>query len=345
MAFMSDEQSLEADLIYIGLDPVKFKGSGSQAGQEMNAESETFFVPSINYVSSKLDNSRVGVSIVVPGGLSKRWNDAPAKESAKEFTLQVVELNPTAAFSVNDKVAVAVGFRIVHSTGVVKSSSIASRDMQGDSTDFGYNVALAYKPTSALEFGATYRSKVDLTEEGNAKLDIGNARVYDGGSSVSVPLPAALNLAVAYTLSSKTTIEVVYEKTYWSAYNALDFDYTTAISPILVPSFDDAIAKNWRDSQAYRIGITQELNTLTLMCGAVYDKTPIPDAKVSYELPDSSSLSVSFGARYDITDTINLGVSALYSMREDRDVNNKNMQGTFSNANVLIASAGLGYKF
>jgi len=345
MAFMKDEQNIEADLLYIGLDPVNFKGSGAQAGQDIDAQSETFFVPSLNYVSAKLDNTRVGVSIVTPGGLSKRWNDSPAKDSAEEFTLQVVEVNPTAAFSVNDKVAVAVGFRIVHSSGIVKSSSAASRDMQGDSIDFGYNLALAYKPTSALEFGATYRSKVDLTEDGNAKLDIGNARVYDGGSSVTVPLPAALNLAVAYTFSTKTTIEAVYEKTYWSAYNSLDFDYASAISPILVPSFDSPVAKDWKDSEAYRIGITQELSSLTLMLGAVYDNTPVPDERVSYELPDSNSLSVSFGARYDITDTINLGISALYSMREERDVKNSNMEGTFSNSNVLIASAGIGYKF
>lgn len=345
MIFMKDAQNIEADLIYIGLEPVNFKGSGKQAGEDINAKRENFFIPSLHYVSAKLGNARMGLSVVTPGGLSKRWNDSPAKDEAKEFTLQVTEVNPTAAFSVNKKLAVAVGFRIVYSKGIVKSTSTASRDMQGDSTDFGYNLALSYKPTNALELGATYRSKVDLTELGNAKLDIGNARVYDGGSSVSVPLPATLNLAVAYTLSSKTTIEAVFEKFYWSAYSSLDFHYASSISPILVPYFDAPIAKNWKDSEAYRIGITQELSKLTLMMGAVYDKTPIPDKSVSYELPDSSSFSVSFGTRYDISDTMSLGVSALYSMREDRDVKNQNMQGTFSNANVLIGSVGLGYKF
>ena len=82
MAFMADEGSIELDLMYIGLDAVKFKGSGAQAGDDIKAESETFFIPSTNYVSPKLGNVRLGMSIVVPGGLTKRWNDSPALDKA-----------------------------------------------------------------------------------------------------------------------------------------------------------------------------------------------------------------------------------------------------------------------
>lgn len=346
MVFMEDKNALEADLIYIGLEPVNYKGSGAQAGVDIDAKSESFVIPSLNYVSKKLGNARVGLSIVVPGGLSKRWNDSPAVDKAKEFTLEVVEINPTAAFKVSDEVAVAVGFRVVYSSGIVKSESTASRDMTGDSVDMGYNLALAYKPTKALEFGVTYRSNIDLHEEGNAKLYIGDAKVYDGGSNVTIPLPAALNVAAAYTFESDTTVEFVYEKTYWSAYSSLNFDYVSPISPILVPSFDDPIAKDWKDSEAYRLGITQELEKMTLMGGIVFDNTPIPEERVSFELPDSSSFSLSMGARYDVSKSLNIGFSGLYSMRNNREVNNENgVEGTFSNANVLIVSAGLGYKF
>jgi len=345
MIFMPDEQNLEMDLIYIGIDPTNYKGSGTQAGVDIDAESESFLIPSTNYVSAKLGNARVGLSVVVPGGLSKCWNDSPAVDSAEEFTLEVVEFNPTAAFSVTDKLAVAVGFRIIYSSGIVKSSSVASRDMTGDSIDYGYNLALAYKPTSNLDFGVTYRSKVDLTEEGNAKLYIGDAKVYDGGSSVSIPLPGALNIAAAYTFSTDTTVEFVFERTYWSAYSSLDFNYASPINNILVSPFDDSVTKGWKDTSAYRIGVTQKLDKLTLMAGMVKDNSPIPESKISFELPASDSFSVSFGTRYDVTDKINLGFSALYSMADDLTVKNDTVDGTFTNTNILIISAGLGYKF
>jgi long-chain fatty acid transport protein len=81
------------------------------------------------------------------------------------------------------------------------------------------------------------------------------------------------------------------------------------------------------------------------MGGVVIDNSPIPDETLSFELPDSDSVSVSLGARYQVTDSINLGMSALYSMRDSRSTVNKNLSGEFSNSDVLIISAGLGYKF
>ena len=348
MIFMADENNIEADLMYIGLDPVNYKGTagGTHTGVDIDAESETFLVPSFNYVSPKVGNARFGLSVVVPGGLSKRWNDSPAVDRAQEFTLEVVEINPSVAIEVTKNLAVAFGFRVIHSTGIVKSTSTASRDMNGDSVDVGYNLALSYKPTKNLDLALTYRSKVNLSEEGNAKLSIGNAKVYDGGSSVTIPLPATFNAALAYTFSTDTTVEVVYERVMWSAYKTLDFAYTSSIPNILVPSFDDPIAKEWSDTSAYRLGITQKLDGMSLMAGMVYDNSPVPDATLSFELPDSNSLSVSFGGRYDISDSISIGMSALYSMRDDRTVkNDADIDGTFSNSNVLILSAGLGYKF
>ena len=354
MAFMADENSLEADLMYIGLDPVKYKGTaGSSTAYDISAVRESFLIPSLNYVSPKLGDARIGLSIVVPGGLSKRWNDSPAKETAEEFTLEVVEINPTIAYPINDKLAVAFGLRALYSSGIVKSTSAAtaSRDMEADSIDFGYNLALSYKPTKDIDLAVTYRSKVDLTEEGNGKLYLGDttgAKVYDGGASVTVPLPALLNIAVADTFSAKTTVEVVYERNFWSAYDSLDFEYVSSL-PVILSPFDAPIAKNWKDTNAFRLGVTQELDALTLMAGLVIDQTPVPDSSLSFELPDSNSVSVSFGGRYEINDKIDVGLSALYSKRDERTIkavdNDNKLEGKFSNSNVLIVSAGVGYKF
>jgi len=344
MAFMKDEQNIEADLIYIGLDPVRYKSNDGTT--DINAKSETFFLPSLNYVSKELgNNARVGLSIVVPGGLSKRWSDSPAVEQAQEFTLEVVEINPTAAFKINEKLAVAVGFRVVTTSGIVKSKAAVSRDMTGDSIDVGYNLALAYKPTQALEFGLTYRSNINLSVEGEAKLYSPAGLTYDGGASVTVPLPATLNAAVAYTFASKTTVEFVYERVNWSAYEYLDFNYVGNVGGNLSPYFDDPITKDWKDTNVYRLGITHEMDKYTLMAGAVRDESPIPDKSLNFELPDSDSISISAGIRYDYSKSINVGFSALYSMRDSRKAINDHVDGEFSNSNVLIMSAGLGYKF
>jgi long-chain fatty acid transport protein len=139
-------------------------------------------------------------------------------------------------------------------------------------------------------------------------------------------------------------VEFVYEKTMWSAYETLDFNYVGSIGN-LKPYFDDPIAKNWKDTSAYRLGITQEMDRYTFMAGMVYDQTPVPDESLSFELPDSDALSLSLGMRYQYSKTINIGMSGLYSMRDTRKVSNDALNGEFSNSDVLILSMGLGYKF
>ncbi|MBA3026513.1 MAG: aromatic hydrocarbon degradation protein [Sulfurimonas sp.] len=367
MVFMADENAMEADLMYIKLDATNYQGTVSGTGPyDIDAETENFLVPAIHYVSGKVNGgARFGLSVVSPGGLSKRWEEQPAKTSAEEFTLQTVEVNPTVALPIGDKIGVAVGLRIVHSKGVVKSDGIApidglgysslARDMEGDSIDFGYNIALAYKPTS--ELGLTYRSKVDLTVEGNAKLDLTTNLTttpsvrpsYDGSATVSVPLPATLSLAAAYTFPTKTIVEFVYERSYWSAYQELDFDYQGSIDPYVNAVFGTSINKDWKDTNAFRLGITQELDALTLMAGVVYGESPIPDETLSFELPDSDSTSVSIGGRYAINEKVDVGLAILYSMRESRSIsaadNENDLDGEFTNSNVLLVSAGVGYKF
>lgn len=357
MVFMQDVNHAEFDLMYIGLEGTKFEGSVDGAPYNISAKEENFIVPSLHFVSSKLGNARVGLSVVVPAGLTKRWSDAPAIYKAEEFTLQVVEFNPSIAIPITQKLGVAFGFRIVHSEGTVKASrtGVYSQHLEGDSIDYGYNLALAYKPTSQANISMTYRSKVNLTEEGSANLFYDADSVLgpnpallqgDYAAGVSIPLPAILSLAASYTFETDTTVEFVYERNFWSAYKSLNFEYE---NPYAEGVFGTSTPKNWKDSNGFRLGITQELEDMTLMAGAVYDRTPVPEKTLSFELPDSDSIAFSLGGRYKIDDTMELGLAALYSMRESElkqsDNNINGIVGKFSNAGVLMVSAGISYKF
>ena len=196
----------------------------------------------------------------------------------------------------------------------------------------------------------TYRSNVDLTEEGEATLyfpdnaDYSGDVYYHGPASVTVPIPAKLAVAVAYTFSTNTTVEFVLDHTYWSSYSTLDFDYEGSIG-VLTPVFDDPIAKDYKNVNAYRIGLTQEYEKWTVMLGYVHDESPVPDETLEFSLPDSDGDAYSFGARYDIDKTWNVGFAGLYSKKDSRSVSNETLQGEFSNASVYMLSAGVEYKF
>jgi long-chain fatty acid transport protein len=351
MVYNVDSELLEVDTTYIGLSPIDFSGTTGN----YSSKKENFLVPSFHYTSKKLgDNgARVGFSIVVPAGLSKRWSDAPAVYSAEEFTLQTVEFNPSMALPLSSTVSLGVGFRVLSSSGMVKASrtGVYAQDMTGDSVDYGYNLALMYKPTSALNLAATYRSNIDLSVEGDADLAYTGVLApsvplpaFSGkyGASVTIPVPATLNLAASYTFDSGTTVEAVYQKTYWSAYKTLNFDFS---NPYAEGFFGAPKPKNWENTNTYRLGLTQKYDKWTAMAGIAYDETPVPEATLGYELPDSDAWIVSLGGRYQIDKSWNIGLAGLVDMKESRDVQNTSIDGEFSNARAYLVTAGIEYRF
>jgi len=354
MVFNEEGGSMEVNLTYIHLSAIDYTDMDGFAPSD-SSDVERFLVPTFHYVSPKMGDYRFGLSVVSPGGLTKRW-DGTGKASTQQFTLKTIEINPSVAYEFNDKFSAGFGARMVYTMGKVKSKAYGgalARDLEGDSYDFGYNLALHFKPTDDLALALTYRSKIDLTVEGDAHLVDGLSPQpdYNGDAEVAVPLPAALNLAAAYTFNDRTTVELVYERTYWSAYKELDFDYDNALVGVM-SVFDTPIAKDWKDSDTYRIGVTHKLdNQWTLMAGYAYDKTPVPKSTVGFELPDSDAQLVSFGARYQYSDDLNVGFGLLYDKKETLKVARGTVptdavdNAKFEDASAFLLTVGMQYSF
>jgi len=322
------------------------------------SEVENLPIPYMHFVSSEIYGWRFGFSTTVPAGLTKRWSTPFQKLSAEEFTLKNIEINPTASYKISDYVSVGAGVRAIYSQGKVYSDGgtilPAKREMEGDTIEWGYNVALAIKPTDDVSIGITYRSKVDLNEKGSANLYLsGVGKQYS--ANVSVPIPASLNVGISktwnndYTRNNDLTVELVYERTYWSAYKTLDFEYDKAI-PAALAIFDNPVDKSWKDTNAYRIGLTYAYNDrLTLMAGYSYDESPVPDAALSYELPDSDAHIFSTGFKYQQTESLSWGMAILYDKKVERTlaagINKNGIIGTFSDGGAILGTIGLSYKF
>ena len=356
MSWLEEGWHSELSLTYINLASIEYTDNNSSA-RSGSSRTENFALPEFHLVSPQYNNFRFGLSLVYPYGLSKRWEAPYPRMTSEEFTLKTYELNPNLSYQVTDPFSVAAGVRAIYSEGKVKSTDtlgtlgLARRDLEGSATDYGYNLAATYKPVSNLSLAATYRSKIDLEIEGDATLGIGGATVYNNRyAEVMVPAPAVLTLAAAYTFDA-TTVEFTYDKTYWSAYDKLDFNYDVSlltINPTLYALFDAPGTKNWSNTDAFRLGLTHKLNTRwTVMAGFAIDKNPIPDETLGFELPDSDAKIYSIGARYQITDTLQIGAAYLYDDKESRTVASSvpKPNGTFDNSAAHLLNIGLQYRF
>jgi len=355
MAWMTaDKWQIEGDLTYIHLPSITYTDNRSSL-YNGESEKENFLLPTVFMVSPEVNHFRFGFSVTAPYGLAKRWEQAYPRTFAEEYSLKVFDINPTVAYKFCEYFSVAAGPRLLYSSAQVSSNGVvsppytAARHMEGDTTELGWNVALSARPTKDMVLAVTYRSEVDLDLDGDASLSttlpVPSSSVATGGS-VTIPAPAVLALSGAYTFD-KLTVELTWERTFWSDYENISFQYDTVLTnPVLIVAFGVPVAKNWDDSDAYRLGLSYALTDLwTLMAGFGYDRNPIPDSTLLFDLPDSDAYLYSVGARYQVSKQMEIGAGYLYDDKKSRSVTNARLNGTFTDSSAHLLTVGLTYTF
>ncbi|NOQ47395.1 MAG: porin [Desulfobulbaceae bacterium] len=352
MSWLDDRGYLEAGLTWINSKAVKYTDNRTPA---FNGESEmqNFLLPTFFAVSPDYHNFRVGLSFTYPGGLSRQWEQPYPRTFAEEFTLKTIELNPSLSYKFCNMFSAAAGVRGVYADGKVRSMGMTptgvglNRYMEGDTWEAGYNLALTARPVDNMNLAVTYRSKIDLDLEGDARLSITTGPgAYDGDGAVSTPLPAVLAIAGSYTFFDQLTVELEYDRTYWSEYESLDFTYPTSLgNPVLTAYFDNPVPKNWDDSDTWRIGVSYDMkNSFTLMAGFAVDDNPVPDSALSFDLPESDAKAYSLGLRYQASEDLEIGIAYLYCDKEDRSAANSVVDGRFEDSGAHLVTFGIAYK-
>jgi len=354
-AFLNSQSHyLEIGGVFVHLPSVKYKGMQSFNGGvtiPANGESkkENALLPYLHYVSKAYGSWRYGVSIVVPAGLVKRWESPIQKLYAQKFDLTTLLLNPSVTYKVNQNFAVSGGVDMLYSKGKVQNDGSLiktpiKRVMDGDSIDYGFNLSASWHMENGVNIAATYRSKIKMSLDGDATLGLGPLNL-DYKADVNIYLPAALTLAVSKEID-KYTLEFVYERTFWSSYKYLDFNYNKPLPPQLA-SFDVKVPKHWRDTNTLRVGLQYRYSDkLTLMAGYTYDQTPIKSSYLGYEMPDSDANIFSVGFNYQQSSKFAWGVGVLYDHKKKRTVKTVGgINGTFDKGGALLITTGFSYKF
>jgi long-chain fatty acid transport protein len=354
MAWSKDTWQFEGALTYINLASVSYEDNRSPL---MNGDSKTeqFILPTFFLVSPDMNNFRFGISATAPYGLSKRWEQPFPRSTAEEYSLNVYELNPTVSYKINDMFSLAGGVRMLYSSAKVSNYAVQSngmvvtRTLEGDTTEWGYNLAASVRPNEDMNISVTYRSNVDMDLEGDVTMGTNYPSFFsmDTDGSVDIPAPAVLSVSLAYTFGA-ATVDLTWDRTFWSEYESIDVQYATPVMhPVLSAVYTSPIAKNWDDSSAYRIGLDYDLNQdLTLMLGFAYDETPVPEETLGFELPDSDAWLYSLGFRYRVSEAMEVGMAYLYDYKESRTVvNDGGINGEFTNSCAHLLSLGLSYDF
>ena len=348
MGFADDAWLTEIDLTYIHLTSIDYTDARNP-GFNGSSEQENFLLPTFFVVSPDYNSFRFGLSFTAPYGLAKQWKDPYPALFARKFELQVFDLNPSVAYKLNDYFSFAGGVRMIVSTaqaefgGTPPGGAPYDINLDGDyGVDWGWNLALALKPNENSNISATYRSNVTLNLSGDVNASLMGMGI-DTSADTELPAPAVFTLAGAYTWND-LTIELAWDRTFWSEYEDLNLDFDNPMLEWAVPISWSSLPSYITD--AFRISASYDFNEkFTGMLGFAVDSNPVPDETIGFQLPDSDPLLFSIGGRYNINERSSFGLGFLYDYKDSRTANNREAVGEFENAAAFLLSAGFNYKF
>lgn len=377
MSFLEDGVLSDGMIAYFKTSKSKFNGD---TGTGYTSEPFGTFGGTFHIVSPKVNDFRFGFSMYLPAGLELEWKHAP-QDISRYFRLNIIGLNPTVAYAINEQLSIAFGLNAYYAKGKTRGDFYSfkkqglniepNRDLKGDGWGWGYNLALAYKPTKELSFGITYRSKAKLNIKGRAEISgfpdlsaMGGANMgamlnYSGGARVTgLIVPASLVLGAAYDITDDTTLLFAIERTFWSKLRGYDFEFTDTEArhnnPLFLGGFDAPIKRNFKDANVYRFGLHHKFNQKWRgMLGFAYDEGAAADLEsVSFEIPDTKAYAYSFGLAYAPSENLELGLGYIYqdrrSARAKIEVVNgatKHENGKFDRASIQIMGVSVKYKF
>ncbi|WP_372751625.1 OmpP1/FadL family transporter [Labilibaculum sp.] len=302
------------------------------------------------YGSMKVNEKlAVGIGVYTPFGNKIDFGeDWSGKYLIQDISLKAIYLQPTLSYQLADWISVGAGLTIVYGevdlNRALPLSSLGVPDGQvnisGDKIQYGYNVGLFIKANENLNIGLSYRSQVDVElEYTDAEADFTvndavSAYFPDGGVAVALPLPASLNIGLAYQINEKWLVSADVNFVKWNEYESLNFDFETNTAALA----DSESTRDWSNTATYRIGAQYSANEkLDIRAGFYYDETPTNKDFYTPETPGADKIGLSAGFSYLLTSKLSLDASLLYINGEKVDAadGNSGFAGEYKNTGFL----------
>jgi len=315
------------------------------------------FIPNFYYANQLNDKWTFGLGMTAPFGQSTEYSDTwVGRYHATKSEIISLNINPSASFKVNDKLAVGFGLSVqyfeatlanqidsravclsVTTSGVCGSGPVglgtlgdvttdSSVSLTGDDWSLGWNVGLLYDINDKTRLGFAYRSNVDHSIKGSADFTrsaglntvLGTSTAFaDASISTGINLPETLSLSLYQTFDSKWTMLADVTWTKWSRFDKLVVEYDSAQPTTTIP-------ENWEDSLRYSLGVNYQADAKWIYrAGLALDETPIATAEDrTARLPDEDRIWLSLGFGYKISNTSSVDVGYAHIFFDDAAINN-----------------------
>jgi long-chain fatty acid transport protein len=196
-------------------------------GTRTRSETETnlWIPPHLYSTYQYTDSIWLGLGIFSRFGLGTEFDKGwPGRYNTYNAVIQTITVNPNVALKVNDKLSLAAGAswmwldltleqKIDFGSRVGKPNALdVDQSLTGDSSGYGYNLALHYKAFDWMSLGASYSSQTKQSIEGEANFskpaEVPSDLFNDTRASAEITLPDMAFLGVEFYPVDRVSLQV-----------------------------------------------------------------------------------------------------------------------------------------
>ncbi|MCB1722852.1 MAG: porin [Gammaproteobacteria bacterium] len=250
----------------------------------------------------------------------------PGALQPTESKVEIVDVAPTLAFRLGENSAVAIGANYYWAREIVFDTQEIKNN--GDGSGWGWNISASHV-AGPWSFGGSFHSQAKVEIEGTSVIGLAGS----APATADLTVPWRAQIGARYQVNQQLAVEADISRIGWSSFDTLRIN--NAISPIVSTN-------NWDDTNAYRLGATYDLDSMTqLRFGYTRDFSGSDDDRYSARTADSDRHLFSIGVGHKIAKDMQLEAAYMYVKFDDRTLNSATPFGTYgSDANGTSAYNG-----
>lgn len=295
-------------------------------------------VPFAYYASPIDEKFSWGLGLYVPYALISDYEKSFGGRFKGQYSkVEVVTLQPTLSYQINDRVSVGFGPTINKIKGKLvnkldNSAALGTGEtkvgIKGDDVAYGFNVGLMIDVTDSLTWGLTYHSKVDYTLEGRTRITNGSGPIFsqfngDYDASLDFTTPETIDTSVTYKLDDQWTLYAGTTFTRWSRLQEIVVENEGTPSLLgMQPIGEVSEELKWHNTWSYAIGASYQLNPQwVLRTGLAIDPSPAENEHRSVRIPVGNRKVFSVGAGWSPNPDLTIDVAYSYLQESSAKVN------------------------
>jgi len=303
----------------------------NQAGVKSGGDAGSWAAVPNAYLSGQLTKDLfVGLGISAPFGLATEYDSNWAgKLLAIKSDIKTVNINPSIAYRVSDKVSLGFGLNYQTIDAELTRTGVV---LKGDDSAWGWNAGALFTLSPAMRVGVSYRSAIKYTLEGtlNGALPI----------KADVKLPDTFILSVWQQVSDRWEAMGDLSYTRWNTLDKLTVINRSSGAPLGAPEVFN-YENSWRFAWGAGYKATEAAK---LKFGIAFDRTPVRDEFRSPRVPDNNRLWLSLGGQWNAGayGKVDLGYSYLYVI--DPTIAQPGLQGKYdASAHIVGMQYSVGF--